>query len=182
MRVIGEDEIVADQSGINRSVIKVFVFVVSAVIMTLVGAVMAPRWSYINPNTVFNPTMSFQVVIMGLLGGIHRLWGPIFGVIPMIVVSEYLSTTFPRAYTIILGAIFLLIVYYLPHGIVGIVEAAWRRFVGRARPRRCETYRSSRGRLNMRALLEVNDIAKSLAGSSRSTASASKSAKAKYSA
>lgn len=136
LRIIGEDEIVADQSGINRSVVKVSAFVVSAVIMTLVGAVMAPRWSYINPNTVFNPMMSFQVVIMALLGGIHRLWGPLLGVIPMIVASEYLSTTFPRAYTIILGGIFLLIVYYLPHGIAGVVEGGWRHMIASFRPTR----------------------------------------------
>ena len=43
LQVIGEDETVADQCGINRSGIKIFAFVISAVLMTLVGAVMAPR-------------------------------------------------------------------------------------------------------------------------------------------
>jgi branched-chain amino acid transport system permease protein len=127
LRVVGEDEVVADQSGINRSVVKVSAFVISAVLITLVGAIMAPRWSYINPNTVFNAMVSFQVVIMALLGGMHRLWGPLLGVIPMVIVSEYLSTTFPRVYAILLGGIFLLIVYFLPHGVAGVLESAWAR-------------------------------------------------------
>ena len=66
--------------------------------MTMVGAVMAPRWSYLTPNFVFNPMISFQVVIMALLGGMQRLWGPVLGVVPLILLSEFLSTTFPRAY------------------------------------------------------------------------------------
>jgi branched-chain amino acid transport system permease protein len=131
LQIIGEDETVADQCGINRSWIKVFAFVISAVLMTLVGAVMAPRWSYIAPNTVFNAMVSFQVVIMALLGGMQRLWGPVLGVIPMIILAEFLSTTFPRAYAIILGAVFLFIVYFLPHGIAGVIEPLWHRFRSR---------------------------------------------------
>ena len=57
--------------------------------MTLVGAIMAPRWSYIAPNIVFNAIVSFQVVIMALLSGMHRLWGPVLGVIPMVILSEF---------------------------------------------------------------------------------------------
>jgi branched-chain amino acid transport system permease protein len=128
LTIIGEDETVADQCGINRSRVKIFAFVVSAVLMTLVGAIMAPRWSYIAPNTVFNAMVSFQVVIMALLGGMQRLWGPVLGVIPMIILSEFLSTTFPRVYAIILGAVFLFIVYFLPHGIAGVIEPLWQRF------------------------------------------------------
>lgn len=131
LTIIGEDETVADQCGINRSRIKIFAFVVSAVLMTLVGAIMAPRWSYIAPNTVFNAMVSFQVVIMALLGGMQRLWGPVLGVIPMIILSEFLSTTFPRVYAIILGAVFLFIVYFLPHGIAGVIEPLWQRFKSR---------------------------------------------------
>lgn len=131
LQVIGEDETVADQCGINRSGIKIFAFVVSAVLMTLVGAVMAPRWSYIAPNTVFNAMVSFQVVIMALLGGMNRLWGPVLGVIPMIILLEFLSTTFPRAYAILLGAIFLFVVYFLPHGIAGVIEPLWHKFKAR---------------------------------------------------
>jgi branched-chain amino acid transport system permease protein len=131
LRIIGEDETVADQCGIDRSRIKIFAFVISAVLMTFVGAVMAPRWSYIAPNTVFNAMVSFQVVIMALLGGMQRLWGPVLGVIPMIILSEFLSTTFPRVYAILLGAVFLFIVYFLPHGIAGVIEPAWRRIRSR---------------------------------------------------
>jgi branched-chain amino acid transport system permease protein len=128
LRVIGEDEVVARQVGINTATVKVLVFSLSALFMTLTGAMTAPRWSYINPSIVFNPLVSFQVVIMALLGGMQRLWGPLLGVLPIIVLSELLSVRFPYYYTIILGAVFLIIVYFLPQGIAGLLEAGWRRW------------------------------------------------------
>ena len=69
------------------------------------------------PNTVFNPMVSFQVVIMALLGGMHRLWGPVLGVVPMIMLSEFLQVRAPFWYSVLLGAVFLVIVYFLPHGV-----------------------------------------------------------------
>jgi branched-chain amino acid transport system permease protein len=130
LRVIGEDETVARQVGIDTSAVKVLAFTLSALFMTLTGAVMAPRWSYINPGIVFNPLVSFQVVIMALLGGMHRLWGPLVGVIPIMVLSEALSVKFPHYYTIILGLVFLVIVYVVPHGVAGLIESGWRRARG----------------------------------------------------
>ena len=53
--MIGDDETMARQVGINVPFAKVTIFVVSAVFMTLTGAVMAPRFGFINPNFAFNP-------------------------------------------------------------------------------------------------------------------------------
>jgi branched-chain amino acid transport system permease protein len=124
--LIGEDETVARQVGINVAFAKVTIFVVSAAFMTLAGAVMAPRFGFINPNFAFNPLVSFQVVIMALLGGLQRLWGPVLGVIPLIILSEWLQTQFPFWYSVILGFVFMVIVYFLPDGVTGLIEATWK--------------------------------------------------------
>ena len=123
MRIIGEDETVAQHCGINVTIAKVALFTVSAVFMTLVGAVMAPRWTYIEPSIAFNATISFQVVIMALLGGAHRLWGPALGAIPLTLLFEFLSARFPSSSTLMMGVVFLLIVYALPNGVVGVWES-----------------------------------------------------------
>ena len=123
--VIGEDETMARQVGINVPFAKVTIFIVSAAFMTLTGAVMAPRFSFINPNFAFNPLVSFVVVIMAFLGGLQRLWGPVLGVIPLILVSEELQIEFPFWFSVILGLIFMVIVYFLPDGITGLLEDAW---------------------------------------------------------
>jgi branched-chain amino acid transport system permease protein len=123
--VIGDDETVARQVGINVPVTKVAMFVVSSVFMTLVGAVMAPRFGYINPNFAFNPIISFQVVIMAFLGGMQRLWGPVLGVVPLAVLSELLQVQFPYWFSILLGLVFMVIVYVLPRGVTGLLEDGW---------------------------------------------------------
>jgi branched-chain amino acid transport system permease protein len=51
-------------------------FALSALFMSLTGAVMAPRWTYIDPAIAFSPLLSFEVVIMALLGGAGSLFGP----------------------------------------------------------------------------------------------------------
>lgn len=123
--VIGEDETVARQVGINVPFTKVAIFIVSAMFMTLTGALMAPRFSFINPNFAFNPLVSFVVVIMALLGGLQKLWAPVLGVIPLIILSERLQTQFPFWYSVLLGLVFMVIVYFLPRGLTGLLEDAW---------------------------------------------------------
>ncbi|MCA0319778.1 MAG: branched-chain amino acid ABC transporter permease [Proteobacteria bacterium] len=122
LRAIGEDETVARHSGIDTTVSKVAVFVVSATFMTVVGAVMAPRWTYIDPSIAFNPIISFQVLIMALLGGAARLYGPILGVVPLAILFEILQANFPNSFSILLGLTFLVIVYFVPNGVVGLID------------------------------------------------------------
>jgi branched-chain amino acid transport system permease protein len=120
--VIGDDETVARQAGINVPLAKISMFVVSSVFMTVAGAVMAPRFGYVNPNIAFNPLIAFQVVIMALLGGMERLWGPVLGVVPLIVLSEWLQVKAPFWFSVILGLVFMGIVYFVPRGLTGALE------------------------------------------------------------
>lgn len=122
LRVIGEDETVARHVGIATTRVKVLLFVVSAGFMSLVGAVVAPRWTYIDPSIVFNPNVSFQVLIMSLLGGPGHWLGPLAGVIPLTALFEFLSVHFPNYFAVLLGATFLVIVYLLPGGVVALLQ------------------------------------------------------------
>lgn len=124
LRVIGDDEMVARHIGINTTLAKVALFTLSAAFMTLAGAVMAPRWTYIDPAIAFNPVVSFQVLIMALLGGVHRLYGPLLGVVPLTLLFEYLLANFPNHFSILIGLAFMLIVYAVPRGIAGLLERA----------------------------------------------------------
>lgn len=124
LRIIGNDEVVAAHVGINSAACKLALFVISGVFAAMVGAVMAPRYTYIEPSIAFTAELSFQVVIMALLGGVHRLWGPLFGVIPFTILWELIAARFPTATVLLLGISFLLIVYLIPHGVVGRLESA----------------------------------------------------------
>jgi branched-chain amino acid transport system permease protein len=120
--VIGDDETVARHCGIDTTRAKLLLFAISAAFMTLTGAIMAPRWTYLDPTIAFNPVVSFQVLIMALLGGAHRLWGPLLGVIPLTILFEVLGANFPNYFSILLGLVFMLIVYGVPNGVAGLIE------------------------------------------------------------
>jgi branched-chain amino acid transport system permease protein len=122
LRVIGDDETVARHCGIDTTRAKLMFFAVSAAFMTLTGAIMAPRWTYLDPTIAFNPVVSFQVLIMALLGGAHRLWGPLLGVIPLTILFEVLGANFPNSFSILLGVVFMVIVYGVPNGVAGLIE------------------------------------------------------------
>ena len=122
LRVIGDDEVVARHVGIDIPRAKLTLFALSAVIMTLAGAIQAPRWTYIEPSIVFNPTVSFLTVIMALFGGTSSLLGPLLGAIPLFLLFEWLSANFPNHYSIILGLLFICIVFVLPRGVAGLLK------------------------------------------------------------
>lgn len=125
LKIIGNDEDVARHAGINTALSKVALFTTTGFFGALVGVIIAPRYSYIEPNQVFSPELSFMVVIMALLGGVHRLWGPLVGVIPFTFIWEAVTITFPNSTTLVLGLAFLLIVYFIPNGFVGLIEKYW---------------------------------------------------------
>lgn len=123
VRVIGQDEAVARHCGMDATRAKLVLFAVSAGFMTVTGAVMAPRWTYIDPAIAFNPVLSFEVVIMALFGGAGTLFGPLLGAVPLVLLFEVLIATFPNYFSIVLGAVFVLIVYGLPNGVIGHLQA-----------------------------------------------------------
>jgi branched-chain amino acid transport system permease protein len=118
LRSIKEDEEAAESLGINTSIYKWLAFGVSTFFPGMVGSVMALRWTYIDPYTVFNPIVSFQIIVIAFLGGVTDVKGPILGAIVLTLVSEVLWAKYPYYYMIILGVILIILVYFLPSGIL----------------------------------------------------------------
>lgn len=127
LRAIGEDETVARHCGIDTTRIKVLTFATMSAVMALVGAILSLRYTYVDPNIGFNALISFQVLIMALLGGVSRPWGPALGVVPVVLLFELLSGTFPHHFGIALGLCFVAIVFFLPGGMMGLLDrwSAW---------------------------------------------------------
>ena len=122
MRTLGADETVARQIGINTVALKIGTFVVSSVAMALAGAILAPKNSYVTAQTVFNPEVSFLTVIGALLGGATSVWGPMLGVVPLLLVKDYLSIAYSSHFSVLLGLILLGVVFFIPNGILGLLQ------------------------------------------------------------
>jgi branched-chain amino acid transport system permease protein len=115
---IKENEDAANALGINTSFYKWLAFGISAFFPGMIGAILALRRSYIDPYTVFSLTVSFQVIVMAFLGGIEDIEGAILGAVLLTLISEALWARYPYYYMIILGIIMIILVKFLPMGII----------------------------------------------------------------
>ncbi len=119
---IGADEERAETLGVATTRVKIGVFALSATFMGAIGGAMAPRWTYIDPQ-VFNPLVSFQTVIMALLGGPVTVAGPVLGAAFLGLLSEILLVKFRYLYMLSLGLVLIVVVLALPRGLAGLVHA-----------------------------------------------------------
>ncbi len=119
---IREDEDAAESLGIDTSIYKWLAFGISAFFPGAVGATMALRRTYIDPYSVFDPIVSFQIIVMAFFGGMGKLHGPVLGACILTLISEFLWARYPHYYLIILGVILVIIVKFMPSGILGILD------------------------------------------------------------
>ncbi len=125
---IGEDEERALTLGIDATRVKVGTFALSAAFMGAVGAAMATRWTYLDPQ-VFSPLVSFQTVIMALVGGATSVAGPVVGAVFFGLASELFLHRFRYVYMLALGLTLIVVVLLFPSGLAGF----WRRGSGARR-------------------------------------------------
>lgn len=116
---IGADEERAETLGIDTVRVKIGAFALSACFLGAVGAAMAPRWTYLDPQ-VFSPLVSFQTVIMALVGGAASLWGPVLGAAFLGLAGEILLVKFRYLYQVGLGLTLMLVVLLLPQGLAAL--------------------------------------------------------------
>lgn len=122
LRSIGEIEDAAAHTGVNVNALKTITFAISASFMGATGAIMATRWTYVDPYIAFNLLYSFMPVLMAIFGGMSQLYGPILGAVVFAYLEELLITRFPYYYMLTFGLILLIVIFYLPDGLVGLIQ------------------------------------------------------------
>jgi branched-chain amino acid transport system permease protein len=122
LRAIRENEEAAETIGITSGRFKVAAFILSSIIPGMVGALMIMRSTYFDPLEIFNPQTSVLIVTMAVIGGSDRPLGPILGVVFLILLQELLWANLPQLYMIIVGALLVAVVVWLPGGIYGRVR------------------------------------------------------------
>ncbi len=132
LQAIREDETIAGTLGVPQTRVKVFAFVLSAMIPGFAGGGYAWFLTYIEPTSAFSSRIDLQSIVMAIMGGIGTLWGPLVGGILMTQVSEALWAQFPQAYLMIFGGLLVLLLILLPRGIVPAIAS--RLSHGRALP------------------------------------------------
>ena len=131
LRAVGENDRLAEASGVDIHRLKRRVYVFSALIIAITGGTAGYWLSYINATEVFGVSITLQMVVMALLGGLGTPLGPVLGAAFLTLVSEFLGTRFVYHYLIGIGVIIVAISLFAPAGLSGILDLARRR---RTRP------------------------------------------------
>jgi len=122
LKAIREDELAADVSGVNTFSCKLIAFGISAFVAGLIGGIYAYWMTFITPDDSFHVLITVRMIIMAFLGGAGTVLGPIIGASFLASVEEVLWANFGYTYLIIVGLIIVVVVLYIPRGIVGLVR------------------------------------------------------------
>ncbi len=106
-------------SGYAAANYKLFVFVLAALIASMAGALYVPQVGIINPSEL-STDKSLEAVVWCAVGGRGTLVGPIVGAVSVNALKSWATRAYPDLWLIILGTMFMLVVLFLPGGIVGL--------------------------------------------------------------
>ncbi len=106
-------------SGYAAGNYKLFVFVLSAGIAALAGALYVPQVGIINPSEM-QPDKSLEAVVWVALGGRGTLVGPILGAVSVNALKSWATRAYPDLWLIFLGTLFVLVTLLMPKGLVGL--------------------------------------------------------------
>lgn len=135
---VRENEEAADALGVDPLKVKIQATVVSAFMTALGGTFFAQYFTYIHPKMVFGEGPSVQILLFSIIGGLGTVWGPSVGAVVLVPIAEWTRAqfggTFAGAHLLLYGAILVVVMLFMPYGIVGLVRSLWKkvqaRFVG----------------------------------------------------
>jgi urea transport system permease protein len=107
--------------GYKTETYKVWLFVYSAILAAIAGALYVPQVGIINPGE-FAPLNSIEVVVWVAVGGRGTLYGAIAGAILVNFAKTRLTGIFPEAWLFALGGLFVVVTIFLPKGVVGLID------------------------------------------------------------
>lgn len=127
---IRNDETLAKSSGIDIFKYLLLVFALTSGIQGIVGAAYAQQYGFVTPGSSFSLDFTLLPLAMSLFGGIYTTLGPIVGAGILGASSEYLRLILPHGHLLIYGIIIVIVIIFLPKGIVGVINKLLRRKVG----------------------------------------------------
>jgi urea transport system permease protein len=100
---------------------KLFVFVVSALLAAIAGALYVPQAGIINPDR-FSTLASIELVVWVAIGGRGTLYGAVVGALIVNCANTYFTSAFAEYWLYFLGALFILSTLFMPKGVTGLFE------------------------------------------------------------
>ena len=127
LMAIREDEETASAVGIDTAGYKLRSLLISAFLTALAGALYGSAFQFIVPDSILNLEISIQIAIITMLGGAGTLLGPIVGAVLLLSASEVFKNQFKESHLLIYGILIVIVVLFLPEGIVGGLQHRFRK-------------------------------------------------------
>lgn len=125
IRCIRDDEAAASVMGINVAQCRLKAWILAAIIPSLAGGIEASFTGIIDPDTSFNMLFTAKAIVYSMFGGIGTISGPVIGTILMYGLDDYIWGWFPLLNLLILGLSIILLILFLPKGIIGTLKYKW---------------------------------------------------------
>jgi branched-chain amino acid transport system permease protein len=124
LRAIRDDEDRAASLGVRTMPVKLTAFVISGTITGLAGVLWFFFINQVQPQTGFDPLFDLTIALMAFLGGLGTISGPVLGALIIEPAQQYLTIAFSNSYLsqILLGALFLAVVLFVPRGLIPTVS------------------------------------------------------------
>jgi branched-chain amino acid transport system permease protein len=116
---IREDQETAESIGINTTRYKLIALSISASLTALAGAFYANYFLFVDPTVVLPLSLSVEIVLMAIIGGLGTVQGPVVGAILLKLSSEIFRNQFANANLLIYGLLLVLVILFLPDGLLG---------------------------------------------------------------
>lgn len=123
LTAIRNNEVVAKSSGINIYFYLLVAFVITSAMQGVAGAAYAQQFGFVTPESSFSVNYTLIPLAIALFGGMYTSWGPVVGAVILGVLGEYLKLYIPYGHLIVYGLIIVLVLLFMPKGIVGLVRA-----------------------------------------------------------
>lgn len=124
LKALRDNEEAAEAVGVDLRNYKLLAFLISAGLTSVGGTMMAQYVLYIEPSTVFDITISVDVALMSILGGLGTIFGPIIGAVITLPLQEFLKDWLggvgAGAHLVVYALILIVVVVMLPEGVVGL--------------------------------------------------------------
>ena len=119
LKAIHEDERAAESMGVPTAKYKVQVFVLSAILASIGGSFYTHYVCCLNPSS-FSLMWSIRFLLMVMLGGIHSLWGAPLGTVLLTFLGNEWLQVFAEFDILVYGGILLVVMLFLPGGLVSL--------------------------------------------------------------
>jgi branched-chain amino acid transport system permease protein len=123
IRAVREDEAAAEATGVGALRHKLIALTLSTMLVGLAGGAFAYYHVSYYPQHTFSPAWTFDAVLMSFIGGVGTVHGPVLGALFYVILKEFLAVRWVEFHLIIFGILFILVVLFLPGGLV----EAWNR-------------------------------------------------------